>query len=191
MGCVRKMEYLEKLLSFSGGEWVTVITAVALLFFFIVAVVNGFSDLAEKLGFQFKTKDDCRLDSAEESVQALEETVKTYQDNRVHDREQSFRIQKELTDAIQAVSDQLQDLKSQIDASEKAQKKRVRAELKDRIGQAYRYYNQLGSWNSMEKEALEGLIEEYEAAGGENSFVHSRVQKEMYTWTLVEKEKEE
>lgn len=185
------MEYLEKLLSFSGGEWATVITAVALLFFLFVAVVNGFSDLTEKLGIQFKSKDDRRLDSAEESVQALEETVKTYQDNRVHDREQSFRIQKELTDAIQAVSDQLQALKNQIDDSEKAQKKRVRAELKDRIGQAYRYYNQLGSWNSMEKEALEGLIEEYEAAGGENSFVHSKVQKEMYTWTLVEKEKEE
>ena len=185
------MEYLEKLLSFSGGEWVTVITAVALLFFFIVAVVNGFSDLAEKLGFEFKTKDDCRLDSTEESVQALEETIKTYQDNRVHDREQSFRIQKELTDAIQTLSDQLQALKNQLDALEVAQNKRDRAKLKDRIGQAYRYYTARGWWNPIEKESLEGLIEEYEAAGGENSFVHSRVQKEMYTWTLVDKEKEE
>lgn len=191
MGCVRKMEYLEKLLSFSGGEWVTVITAVALLFFLFVAIVNGFSDLAEKLGFEFKTKDDCRLDSAEESVHVLEETVKTYQDNRVHDREQSFQIQKELTDAIQTLSDQLQALKNQLDALEVAQNKRDRAKLKDRIGQAYRYYTARGWWNPIEKESLEGLIEEYEAAGGENSFVHSRVQKEMYTWTLVEKEKEE
>ena len=54
-------------------------------------------------------------------------------------------------------------------------------------GAASLVYNNL----CMEKEALEGLIEEYEAAGGENSFVHSKVQKEMYTWTLVEKEKEE
>lgn len=185
------MEYLEKLLSLTGGEWVTVVTTIALLFFLFVAVVNGFSDLAEKLGFQFKTKDDRRLDSAEESVHVLEETVKTYQDNRVHDREQSFRIQKELIDAIQAVSEQLQTLKNQMDALEMAQDKRDRAKLKDRIGQAYRYYTARGWWNSMEKESLEGLIEEYEAAGGENSFVHSKVQKEMYTWTLVEKEKEE
>ena len=34
---------------------------------------------------------------------------------------------------------------------------------------------------------LEDLIEEYEAAGGENSFVHSLVQKEMYAWEKIER----
>lgn len=34
----------------------------------------------------------------------------------------------------------------------------------------------------MELEALEDLIDEYESAEGKNSFVHSVVQKEMYTW---------
>ena len=42
--------------------------------------------------------------------------------------------------------------------------------------------------NDMELEALEGLIEEYETAGGENSFVHTVVQKEMYTWEKVIRE---
>ena len=31
------------------------------------------------------------------------------------------------------------------------------------------------------------LIEEYEAADGQNSFVHSVVQKEMYAWEKVDK----
>ena len=37
----------------------------------------------------------------------------------------------------------------------------------------------------MELEALEDLIDEYESADGKNSFVHSVVQKEMYTWEKV------
>ena len=37
----------------------------------------------------------------------------------------------------------------------------------------------------MEIEVLEGLISTYEDYGGQNSFVHSVVQKEMYTWERV------
>ena len=39
----------------------------------------------------------------------------------------------------------------------------------------------------MEKEAFDGLIEEYEEAGGNNSFVHDIVMPESYTWELVER----
>ena len=70
--------------------------------------------------------------------------------------------------------------------NEKKHNKRVRAELKDKIGQTYRYHHSTGKINDIELEALEDLIEEYEAADGENSFVHSLVQKEMYTWEKVE-----
>ena len=38
----------------------------------------------------------------------------------------------------------------------------------------------------MELEALEDLIDTYESFGGKNSFVHSVVQKEMYTWEVTE-----
>ena len=41
----------------------------------------------------------------------------------------------------------------------------------------------------MELEALEDLIEEYESADGKNSFVHTVVQKEMYTWEKDDKVK--
>ena len=60
--------------------------------------------------------------------------------------------------------------------------------LKDKISQSYRYYHSKGKINDMELEALEDLIEEYETAGGENSFVHTVVQKEMYTWEKVIRE---
>ena len=41
-------------------------------------------------------------------------------------------------------------------------------------------------WNYMEKEALEGLIKQYESHGGKNSFVHSIVEPEMHTWKVIE-----
>ena len=38
----------------------------------------------------------------------------------------------------------------------------------------------------MEREALEGLIEQYEAHGGKNSFVHSVVEPEMQIWKVID-----
>lgn len=124
--------------------------------------------------------------------------IKQIMENRLHDREQSFAIQKELTDAqkelaesVAVISEKLDAMQRNTDArfaeSERKNNKRIRAELKDKISQSYRYYHSLGKINDMELEALEDLIEEYEAADGENSFVHSIVQKEMYTWEKTER----
>lgn len=122
--------------------------------------------------------------------------IKQIMENRFHDREQSFAIQKELTDAQKELSESISSLSRKIDEmqqntnerfeeSERKNNKRIRAELKDKISQSYRYYHSLGKINDMELEALEDLIEEYEEADGKNSFVHSIVQKEMYTWEKV------
>ena len=117
-------------------------------------------------------------------------------DNRLHDREQSFAIQKELTDTQKRLSESISSLMEKMDdlqqntnkrfeESERKNNKRIRAELKDKISRSYRYYHSLGKINDMELEALEDLIEEYEEAEGSNSFVHRVVQKEMYTWEKV------
>lgn len=117
--------------------------------------------------------------------------IKQLMEQRLHDRQQSFAIQKELSQSIASISKKLDDMQRNTDErfleSEKKNNKRIRAELKDKISQSYRYYHSLGKINDMELEALEDLIEEYEAADGENSFVHSVVQKEMYTWEKAER----
>lgn len=61
-----------------------------------------------------------------------------------------------------------------------------RARIKDRISQLYRYHKYKKQWTTMEKESMEDLIASYEACGGTNSFVHETVQKEMYTWDIVD-----
>ena len=108
--------------------------------------------------------------------------MKRYDDNRVSDRAQSFKIQKELVDAQEKISESVKDILRRVDQSEEKQNKRVQAEIKDKIAQLYRRYNATKTISKMQLEALEDLITTYEDHGGENSFVHSVVQKEMYTW---------
>lgn len=125
--------------------------------------------------------------------------ISQFYENRVRDREQSFKIQKELTDTQKKLSDIVDKIDQKIDImksstdtrfkeNEEKQNERVQAELKDKIGQSYRYYHSRKKINDIELEALEGLIKAYEGADGKNSFVHSLVQKEMYTWEKVERE---
>lgn len=119
-----------------------------------------------------------------------------YEDNRKHDREQSFEIQKQLIDANMQLTKQITDLSKMVQdnqhktdkrfaESEERNKKRIRAELKDKIMRAYRLHHQTQKITHMELEALEGLIEEYFAVNG-NGFVENIVQPEMYTWTVVD-----
>mgnify|MGYP001150726039 CR=1 FL=1 len=82
-------------------------------------------------------------------------------------------------DKLNVVSQMLVEMQSKNDASE-------RAKLKDRISQSYRYYHERGKWNVMEKEAFKDLVDDYEAHGGTNSFVHEICVPESYTWKIVE-----
>ena len=86
---------------------------------------------------------------------------------------------------MEKIDDMQRNTNERFEESERKNNKRIRAELKDKISRSYRYYHSLGKINDMELEALEDLIEEYEEAEGSNSFVHSVVQKEMYTWEKV------
>lgn len=81
--------------------------------------------------------------------------------------------------SVDAISQAVKAMQEKSDAAE-------RARLKDRIGQAYRYYNEKGRWNTMEKDAFEDLINSYEAAGGKNSFVHDICMPESLKWDLID-----
>ena len=128
----------------------------------------------------------------------LENTKKMdiYADNRVKDRAQSFQIQKELIDAQTKISSSVEVIEKKIDQmkaetderfkkSEAKQDERVRAELKDKIGNLYRYYHSKGEITSMEFEALEDLIKAYYKVNG-NGFVKNTVEPELYKWKLVD-----
>lgn len=136
----------------------------------------------------------CAIQAA--AIKALEEKLAEYdKNNRDHwnvskDYQASYKqTQLDIIKSLNDLNDQLKDMRKTTDerfaASETRDLKRVRAEMKDKIGERYRRYHSKGEINDMEYEALCDLIDEYEAAGGENSFVHSVVQPEMYTWTRI------
>lgn len=171
-----------------------VIVAIILIVFICWILIKNRKVISELFNDLYSRKK-----NKEELLQTIKDNqadIKTIMENRIHDREQSFAIQKELTEAQKKLSESLSDISKKIDniqrntderfmESERKNNKRIRAELKDKISQSYRYYHSLGKINDMELEALEDLIEEYESADGKNSFVHSVVQKEMYTWEKI------
>lgn len=90
------------------------------------------------------------------------------------------------SEQINHINEAVGCLQNSVDEMREAERTKTRAQMKDRIGQAYRYYHAKGEINSMEKEALQGLIKSYEQAGGGNSFVHSKVLVQMQEWKLVD-----
>lgn len=174
---------------------IIVIAVIILIFIGWIIIKNRkiISDFFDDLYNRKKNKEELL-----QTIKNNQSAIKEIMDNRVHDREQSLFIQKELTDAQNRLSESISDISKKIDdmkrntderfmESEQKNNKRIRAELKDKISQSYRYYHELGKINDMELEALEDLIEEYEEADGKNSFVHSVVQKEMYTWEKIDR----
>lgn len=168
------------------------LATVVVIILFAIVVSSALQPLFTKLykAIIKKYKKEQKEESMEKALENNCKRMKEYEQNRVNDRAQSFKIQKELTDAISKLTQELASLKKTTEEryqqSLERENKRARAELKDRIGESYRFFHTTKRWNSMEKEALEDLIQEYEDAGGKNSFVHSVVQEEMYTWELID-----
>lgn len=81
----------------------------------------------------------------------------------------------------------LNDLQHSVNKMQEKSDMNKAAELKDRIGQSYRYYHQSGKITTIEKEALKDLIRAYSQFSS-NSFVHSLVEKEMETWEVIERD---
>lgn len=155
-------------------------------------------DVANSMEHDKKIKDELSQFTQEirNSILQTQEQIQQFAENRVHDRAQSFKIQKELqdsqkeiSDSVTVISQKLDDMQEKTDQrfeeNEAKQNKRVQAELKDQISKIYTKCNATKQASDMEIEVLEGLIATYEDYGGQNSFVHSKVQAEMYTWERV------
>ena len=164
----------------------TVIAAILIIFIWLIGVlIKHRKDIMTALNQWAKRKQE--KDELLKIIYSTKEKVEQYAENRIHDREQSFAIQKQLTDSINALSDKLDAMNLKQNELEEKHRKRIRAEMKDKISQLYRYYHERGKWNDMEREAFNDLIDEYEDAGGSNSFVHTVVQPESDTWKVVER----
>lgn len=123
--------------------------------------------------------------SLKDSVTELQKSMNQYEVNREHDRQDSRKIRDEMYKVMNTQSDGIRELKEAILEMERRNSKTKRAELKERIEKIYSECHPSMTCTDMAFETLKDLIEEYEAHGGVNSFVHSIVEKEMHNWKKV------
>lgn len=105
-----------------------------------------------------KREDHELLISTTNSLKELSEEhkkdMKDLYDNNIIYKEQSRIVREELKKSINDIFDKLDEMQEKTDKrfeeNEKNTNRRIRAELKDKIGQSYRYYHKIGkitTWN--------------------------------------------
>lgn len=105
------------------------------------------------------------------SIETLSKEVKQNQENR----------DKELSNCRADIS----ELKDIVLKMQEKNSETKRAEIKEKIERIYRECTHEQVCTEMQFESLKDLIEQYEKHGGDNSFVHTTVQPEMYKWQVV------
>ncbi len=121
----------------------------------------------------------------QDSVSDLKITMNQYQKNREHDRADSRKIRDEMYQVINEQSQGIRNLTEIIVSMQEKNSKTKRAEIKEKIERIYRECHPSMTCTDMALETLKELIEEYEAHGGLNSFVHSTVEPEMIEWKII------
>lgn len=164
----------------------------------IVAIYALVMKIFELFGIEFKWVRKRREDH--ELILKTSQELADLRDRHDKDAEESAKHEKEINEKLHQFADDVcvqmktisdnvntmsADIEKRFNENDERMMKRVRAELKDRIGQLYRSYHSSGKINDMEWDALQDLITEYEDNGGKNSFVHDTVLTEMYTWERV------
>lgn len=154
-------------------DWKYGLVFVAAVIIIAVWIIQKFDFLVSKFGF---TTERMRKDEQKE---------KDIAELKKHSDRTDEKIDK-IFDSMDEMKTDIKELSTEMRAMQKKQDDARRNQLRDRIGQSYRYYAAKKEWNHVEKEAFDGLIESYEAAGGNNGFVHSKCIPESMTWTITD-----
>lgn len=97
-----------------------------------------------------------------ESLEKTQDTITKFAENRVHDREQSFAIQKELTTSIAKLAESDSSRDEQINNIMLAQKE----SLADKINQKYKHYIAINGIPEDEVDEFVSLHQAYNGVGG-------------------------
>lgn len=126
------------------------------------------------------------------SINGLKENDQRLQDNidKVWDAMESAQntskeIRSEMYEDIKDISSSLKNVVGKMDAMEEKNNLSKQADLKEKIEKLYRECHANMVCTDTAFETLKDLITDYERHGGINSFVHSLIQPEMYTWERI------
>ena len=209
------MDALLKLLegeTIFGVSWSMIILAIA-AFFYLRKKYNKWID-SELKKRQAEELRDKNIQKSLNEVKKLQEThaqdrtkyeaqlEQERQDReatRIHDRNQSFEIQRQLTEAIQRIEEkqdtfaetQQRNMASINELFERSRKYEL-ASSREKLLHSYLYYtnpdvNPRLEWTELESEAFWELFNSYTENGG-NSFMHKNVEPEMRKLIIVDME---
>ena len=136
-----------------------------------------------------------------DSIDKLGEKVNKNQENRDKEllryrddsrkiRDEMYKIINEQSKTIKQQSEDIKELTKIIVKMQEKNSETKRAEIKEKIERIYRECTGGQMCTEMQFESLRDLITQYEKHGGDNSFVHSIVEKEMYKWQIISSVKE-
>lgn len=183
------MDAIQQLKEIDFVSWVIVgfmiLAAIVAMYEIICKIAAIFN---KPIGTMKQRKDDHEL--LINTVQDLRELHIKHEE----DTQQSIKHDQMIKADLANVSATMIQIKNEVTLMRTQRDNDKLAEYKDKVGDSYRYYKArnfsdkepVPYWNHMEKEALEGLIKQYEVHGGSNSFVHSIVEPEMQTWKLID-----
>lgn len=112
----------------SALGWGNAILVFLFSIIFAVAFIQGVKFLCDFFGIETKHSlkekaRDKKIENIEADVSKLQEDIKQFSENRTHDREQSFKIQKDLIDNFSQVTNTLAEIKNDI-LEDKIERKR-------------------------------------------------------------------
>ena len=136
----------------------------------LVFLWRSFSELKKYLDKRYASKQE-KDEREKERSEQLREALNAINEYPKY-REQSREIQERLNNQIESINNRLDKLDARMEATEGIQKKEKLSELKNEIVNAYRYYtdsvkNPSKSLTRIEYDAFFGLVESYEARGGD------------------------
>lgn len=187
---------------------VQLILAIAAIFIIGTMVYTNWNKIYDRLFISFKHKEEQKtfkstLKELESESKDLKNRMKKYEENRTSDRQDSIMIRNQLnkdiqdiatqmsmliktvnsvTETVNDMSQNIKQMQKEIADNRERNEKSKRTDIKSKIERLYSECSPIQSCTDMQFETLKELIEDYENHGGENSFVHSIVQKEMYKW---------
>lgn len=125
------------------------------------------------------------INSLKECDHRLQENIDKVWSAMESARDTSKEIREEMYADIKNISTDLKDVTNKLDIMEEKNNLSKQADLKEKIEKLYRECHAHMVCTDTAFETLKDLIADYERHGGENSFVHSLVQPEMYTWERI------
>lgn len=170
------MDWLIKLASKVGGSVFAIAFIIFLIFmlWIIGSIFKHRKDIKNIIdGWIKKRQEEEKLvkmvSQHEKDIKDLKDTTNKYCDNRIHDREQSFEIQKKLTESMGKLADAIGRIEEFNSVKEKQLDNLIESQkeiLAETINEKYKYYLSIDGIPEDEYDEFVSLHEAYKSTGG-------------------------